>query len=228
MSARVRDDSSFASGRSERLHFDGDTSFDRDRMTIGRAQQPASRSRVTRTFIKTRCVVVHRVARTRADHLQAYHIVATAQAHLHAVRATRGIGICADQRDGQCELQRAGIGRCGQYVAHLHDITRDVARGGVVRDERDRGVHRVSAKYRLGSVCRAVWQLTNEQQQLLQSVRFRAQRVQRSRTACSTEFEQRRDGSNRPDAIAQRMCQPTQQLVVHGEPSRGAVVFAHR
>ena len=131
------------------------------------------------------------------------------------------------QRHTKCVLQRARIGSHRlDIIGYDHGATQ-IPVVGMVFEQRQRRTHTIAGHQGFQISIGASRQLPQLLQQTVQSVGIRSQAGEHTFVGNTRRIEERGNRCDRRDAIAECMCQPTQQIVMYREPTRRAGVAAH-
>ncbi len=198
-------------------------------MSVAARQQPVERAHVEHQYvgISVGISVGDALAGAAiAGDLDPHHVPVGIQGHANGSAAGTHTAR-RRQRHAQRMYQRAGISANRLHVVTGHHGARHIPVLGMMLEQCQRGTHTVAGHHGFGSGITTPRQLSQLLQQSVQTVGIGAQSGEHAFVGKTRRIEQRSDSRNRRHAIAERMCQPTQQIVMYQEPSRRARVAAH-
>ena len=189
--------------------------------SVASRQKPVDRARVERQFIG--------LALTGAaigGHLDPHHLALGGQRHAYA-GAARSHSAGRRQRHAQRVLQRRRLGSDWLDIVGGDHGAGHVPVVGMMLEQRQGSAHTVAGQQRFEIGVAASRQLPQLLQQPVQTVGIGTQSGEHAFVGNTRRIEERGDGGDRRHAIAERMCQPAEQIVMYREPARRPGVVAH-
>ena len=194
--------------------------------SLASRQQPIDSAGVERQFTG--------IARARAAigrQLDAHHVALGTQCEANRrARRSRTAGAYParrHQRHAQCVLQRGGIGSHRLDIVGYDQGTAHVPVFGMMFEQRERRPHAIAGHQGFEIGFGPSRQLSQLLQQTVQAVGIQAQSGEHLFVGSTRRIEERGDGRDGRHAVAESMCQPTQQIVMYREPTLRSRGDAH-
>ncbi len=163
--------------------------------------------------------------RHRTHDVDAHDVRCAANVDLRSPQCT-GTPLCDSESDDNRVLQRGGIGPRRCEIVTDNQLARDITQCRVKRVQLDRRARSIGRHDWLSFATVVARQQSQKVQEVLELVGFDAQHVRRSLIGLIRQPDHLRDGRNRRNAVAQRVCQPAEQFVMYSKPARRALAAA--
>ena len=154
--------------------------------------------------------------------VEAHDVRCAADVNLRGAQST-----CTPLRDIQSDdyrvLQRGGVGPRRCEIVIEEQLARDVTQRRVKRVQLDRRARSIGRHNWLRFAMVVTRQQSQKVQEMHEMVSFDAEYKRRPLVRLIRRVDHMRDGRNRCNAVAERVCQPAEQFVMYGKPARRAL-----
>ena len=198
--------------------------LNRESAAVARVEEPLRGVDIKRRFAR-RLTSVDDGIGVRSHHVNTDGVRCAANVHARCTHTT-GSSLRDIQRNDNRVLQRGGVGPRRCKVVIDNQLARDFTERRIKCVQRDRRARSIGRHDRLSFAAVATRQQSQELQEVFQLVGFDAQHVRRPLVGLMRQFDHMRDGRDRCNAVAERVCQPAEQFVMYRKPARRAVAAA--